>query len=262
MSEPVLGVIPARLASSRLPHKPLHPVLRKPLLEWVWRRVSGMPLFQRVVVATDAPQVRELCESLGAAVLMTDSGHESGTDRVAEVVDRPGFRDFPVVVNVQGDEPLVEESHLGDAVSLVQHDGWEVGTCATPVGSVEAFRDPSVVKVARARDGRALYFSRAPIPHQREGDPSPAALAAPPFLHHVGVYVYRREALLRWVGLPISPLEELERLEQLRALEAGIRIGVAVVDGAHAGVDTPEDVIRVERILSGTGNHRTAAKET
>lgn len=249
MSEPILGVVPARLQSSRLPRKPLHPILGRPLLEWVWQRVSSMALFDALVVATDAPEVEALCREIGARVLRTDPTHLSGTDRVAEVVRRPEFREFPIVVNVQGDEPLVQEGHLARAIDLVRAEGWEVGTCATPLRDDEALRDPSVVKVARARSGQALYFSRAAIPHKRDSEPDAEELGAAPFLRHIGLYVYRREPLLRWVSFPASPLEELERLEQLRALEEGIRIGVAVVDAALPGVDTEADVVRMEALL-------------
>jgi len=250
VSSPVLGVVPARLGSSRLPRKPLQPVLGRPLLEWVWRRVSAMSLFDQLVVATDSDDVVEACARFGAPAVLTDPGHPSGTDRVAEVARSGAFREFSVVVNVQGDEPLVREDHLTRAVDLVRQGDWEVGTCAAPVGNEEAWRDPSVVKVAVSREGGALYFSRAPIPWKRDGHPTASELAGAPFLRHVGVYVYRRDVLLRWVELPPSPLEELERLEQLRALEAGLRIGVTVVDDAGPGVDTPEDVARMEGILS------------
>lgn len=251
VSEPVLGVVPVRLESRRLPRKPLYPILDRPLLEWVWLRLAPMRLFRRLVVATDSEEVRALCVGLGAPVVMTDPGHPSGTDRVAEVVERREYRDFPVVLNVQGDEPLVREDHLDRAVSLVRDEGWEVGTCATPLRDPEARRDPAIVKVARGRSGRALYFSRAGIPYMRDAEPSEADLGAAPFLRHLGIYAYRREALLRWVSLPPSPLEEIERLEQLRALEDGIQIGVAVVDEASPGVDTAVDVVRMEQLLSG-----------
>jgi 3-deoxy-manno-octulosonate cytidylyltransferase (CMP-KDO synthetase) len=254
MTEPVLGVIPARLESTRLPRKPLHPILGRPLLTWVWERVRGMRIFDRIVVATDSEEVARLCHRLGAPVALTDPEHPSGTDRVAEVMGRSEFSEFSVVANVQGDEPLVRESHLAAAISLVRDEGWDVGTCATPLGSLEARRDPSVVKVVRARDGRALYFSRAAIPYQREGKPSEEQLGREPFLRHVGIYVYRREALERWVSLSPSPLEELEKLEQLRALESGMSLGVAVVDEAGPGVDTAADVIRMEEILARTGH--------
>jgi 3-deoxy-manno-octulosonate cytidylyltransferase (CMP-KDO synthetase) len=219
-----------------------------------------MELFDRVVVATDAPELRDLCEGLGAPVVMTDPAHPSGTDRVAEVSEMRPYRGYPIVVNVQGDEPLVVEDHLREAVDLVRDAGWEVGTCATPIRSLDERRSPSVVKVVRGRGGRALYFSRSEIPHVRDASPEGAPPAAgssaegepgsvPLFLRHLGLYSYRREALLRWVSLPVSPLEEAERLEQLRALEEGITIGVAVVEGAGPGVDTPADVVAVERLL-------------
>lgn len=249
MNDRVLGVIPARLSSSRLRHKPLHPILGRPLLEWAWRRAQAMSCLDALVVATDDDRIRDLCRSLGASVLLTDPAHPSGTDRVAEVARHPDWSGFDVVANLQGDEPLLESAHVEAAVGLVRGDGWEVGTCATPVRELEAWRDPGVVKVARTREGRALYFSRAPIPFLRDGTPDEARLGHEPFLRHLGLYVYRKEALVRWVGLPPSPLEEIEKLEQLRALEAGIGIGVAVVEAAAPGVDTPEDAARMEILL-------------
>lgn len=257
MRDPVLAVIPARLSSSRLPRKPLHPLLGRPLLQWVWERVARFDLFDRAVVATDSEEVLELCRTIGAPAVLTDPGHPSGTDRVAEVARRPEYEAYPVVANVQGDEPLVLEEHLARAVDLVGTEEWDVGTCAAPLGSVEARRDPSVVKVARAGDGRALYFSRSAIPYKREGMPTDGELSEAPFLRHLGIYVYRRPALLRWVSLPPSPLEELERLEQLRALEAGMRVGVALVAHAVRGVDTAADVARMEEALAGSrpGSH-------
>lgn len=209
-----------------------------------------MSLFDQLVVAADAPEVRELCEALGAPVVMTDPAHPSGTDRVAQVVERPEFGDYSLIANVQGDEPLVEESHLELAVELVRTGDWDVGTCATPLLTPEARADPAVVKVARASSGRALYFSRAEIPFKRDGEPSSEELSASPFLRHLGIYAYSREALAHWVALPPSRLETLERLEQLRPLEDGMRIGVAVVDDAGPGVDTAADASRMEILLS------------
>ncbi len=255
MTPSVLGVIPARLGSTRLPRKPLHPILGRPLLEWVWNRTRSMELFDVLVVATDASEVADLCHDIGAPVHLTSSDHPSGTDRVAEVSRLPEYDSFEVVVNVQGDEPLVDERHLRKAVDLVgsRGGGWDVGTCATPLYHEDAWRNPALVKVVRACDGRALYFSRASIPAKRDGDVTVEELSKPPFLRHLGIYAYSRESLFRWVELPPSPLEQLERLEQLRPLEAGFRVGVAVVDHASAGVDTGEDVARVENELSGTG---------
>jgi len=262
MSEPVLGVIPARLESSRLPRKLLTPLHGHTLLEWVWRRVSGMSVFDRLVVATDSDEILAVCKSIGAPAVLTDPGHPSGSDRVAEVVQLPGFREFPLVVNVQGDEPLVREDHLRCAVALVRDLGWQIGTCATPVRHRDDFLDPSVVKVVRAADGGALYFSRATIPFFRDREPDESDLAAEPFLRHVGIYAYRREALLRWVSLPPSALETIERLEQLRALENGVAIGVALVDGAAPGVDTHADIATVERLLAERNTHLLATERT
>lgn len=250
MSDQVLGIVPARLASTRLPNKPLYPILGKPLIEWVWRRVEAMGVLDHALVATDSEQVAEVCRRLGAPVEMTSPDHPSGTDRVAEVAHRPQYRDFAYVANVQGDEPLLEEAHVRAAVELVRNEGWQVGTCATPLMSEEARSDASVVKVARSVNGRALYFSRAPIPYKRDGKPIGDELEREPFLRHIGIYAYTRDALRDWVALAPSPLERLEMLEQLRPLEAGLRIGVAIVGAADPGVDTPADVLRMEERLS------------
>lgn len=243
-----LGVIPARLGSSRLPRKPLHPLAGRPLIEWVWRRVLAADLFESVVIATDSEEIARVARGFGAMAELTLATHPSGTDRVAEVARRPEYAAFDVIVNIQGDEPFVRPDHLSTAVDLVQ-SGWEVGTAATPIRSVEEWHDPGVVKVALADDGGAMLFSRASIPFRRDGQPSPEDLGSEDFLRHIGVYAYRRDALFRWVELPEGRLEALERLEQLRPLAAGIRIGVAVVGEAEGGVDTPEDARRAEQRL-------------
>lgn len=249
MSVRVLGVIPARISSTRLPRKPLHPLLGRPLVEWVWRRAAGIRVLHALVVATDHESVADACRAVGARVELTDPDHPSGTDRVAEVASRPPWREFEVVVNLQGDEPLMEGAHVERAVALAASGEWEVGTCATPLRDGALRFDPSVVKVARASGGGALYFSRAPIPHLREGEPDEAMLSGSIFLRHLGLYAYTRDALFRWISLPPSPLEMVERLEQLRALEGGMRIGVAVVEEAEAGVDTLADALRMEERL-------------
>lgn len=249
MSGQVLGIVPARLASTRLPNKPLYPILGRPLIEWVWRRVERMGILDHAVVATDSEEVAEICRALGAPVEMTSGEHPSGTDRVAEVADRPEYASYPFIANVQGDEPLLKEAHLRSAIDLVRSAGWDVGTCATPLMSDEARKDPSVVKVARATNGRALYFSRAPIPYKRDDKPAGDELQREPFLRHVGIYAYTRDALHDWVALAPSQLERLEQLEQLRPVEAGLRIGVAIVGSADPGVDTAADVLRMEEKL-------------
>jgi len=208
-----------------------------------------MRVLDLAVIATDSDRIADACRAFGAPVVLTDPDHESGTDRVAEVARRPEYRDFACVVNIQGDEPLIEGADVAAAVELVRDGGWDVGTCAAPLRDPAAYLDPAVVKVARAWDGGALYFSRAPIPHRRDGAPDEHAFAGAPFLRHVGLYAFRQDGLARWVGLEPSPLERLERLEQLRALEGGLRIGVALVERAWPGVDTPDDVVRVEARL-------------
>ena len=257
----VLAVIPARIGSSRLPRKPLQPLLGTPLVVWVWRRAREMPFLDRVLVATDSVDVVEACRREGADALLTWRGHPSGTHRVRQAVDLVDAP-FAVIVNIQGDEPLVSAEAVRAAVAMVEA-GFDVGTCATPIASDEEFRDPSVVKVVRDASGSALYFSRAPIPHRRDDaramrDDSTASGPTRPAgaelrLRHIGVYAYTVAALGRWVGCNPSPLESEEKLEQLRALEHGMRIGVAIVDDSGDGVDTPEDLARMERRLRALG---------
>jgi 3-deoxy-manno-octulosonate cytidylyltransferase (CMP-KDO synthetase) len=205
-----------------------------------------MSVLDFALVATDSEEVAEVCRTLGAPVEMTRADHPSGTDRVAEVARRPEYERYALVANVQGDEPLLKEAHLRSAIDLVRVGGWDVGTCATPLLEDDARKDPSVVKVVRAASGRALYFSRSPIPYK----PTRDELGREPFLRHIGIYAYTRAALEDWVALAPSHLERLESLEQLRPLEAGLRMGVAVVGAADPGVDTPADAARMEEKLS------------
>jgi 3-deoxy-manno-octulosonate cytidylyltransferase (CMP-KDO synthetase) len=246
MSASTLAVIPARLGSTRLPRKPLHIIAGRPLVEWVWRRVAATSLFDLVVIATDSEEIAKHADAIGARVELTSPSHPSGTDRVAEVARRPQYRNIPFIVNVQGDEPFVDPIHLAEAVRLVREDGWEIGTVAGKIGTREEWRSASVVKVVRSEDGGAMYFSRSAIPHVRGGEPSPTDLSGGNFLRHVGVYAYRASALQRWVECPEHPLERYERLEQLRPLANGLRIGVAIAEGAEGGVDTLEDAERAE----------------
>lgn len=246
----VLCVIPARLGSERLPRKPLYPLGGRPLIEWVWRRVRSFDLLDAVVVATDSQEVVDACRTIGADAVMTSPHHGSGTERVAEVTGLSDYETYDVVVNVQGDEPFVTGAQVRGAVAAVER-GWDIGTVAAPVGTLEAWKDPSVVKVTRNGKGAALYFSRASIPHVRGREPSEQELASGSCLRHIGVYAYTRAALGRWVAAPASELERLERLEQLRALDAGLTIGVELVDQtAGGGIDTPDDVERAEQLLT------------
>ena len=239
---PVLGVIPARLGSSRLPRKPLQPLGGKPLVVRVWERVCGLALLDEVVVATDAPEVHAVVERAGGRAALTSPLHESGTERVAEIARRPDFARFDLILNLQGDEPFLSPLAVRGALArLAQGD--DVGTAASPLAADDA-DDPSRVKVVMDDRGRALYFSRARIPAVR--DPVDAELAR--YWQHVGIYGYTRDALVRWVTSPPVMLEQVERLEQLRALAAGLRVGVAqLADACQPGVDTPEDLDRAEQ---------------
>jgi 3-deoxy-manno-octulosonate cytidylyltransferase (CMP-KDO synthetase) len=245
-SASVLGVIPARLGSERLARKPLQLLGGKPLIEVVWRRVAAFNAVDALIVATDAEEIADVCRKAGAVVEMTSTEHRSGTERVAEVAER--HPEYAVVVNIQGDEPFVADEHIRASAALVL-EGWDIGTPAAPVQTLEAWRDPAAVKVVRGDDGRALYFSRSPIPHQRDGDPTAEQLNSSQFLRHIGVYAYARDALLRYVRMPETDLERTEKLEQLRALSAGMRIGVAVARVGAVGIDTAADLAHAETLL-------------
>ncbi|MCX7819630.1 MAG: 3-deoxy-manno-octulosonate cytidylyltransferase [Kiritimatiellae bacterium] len=245
----VLGVIPARWASSRFPGKALHPIAGRPLLARVLDRVRCARRLNGILVATDDERIARLAMECGVEAVMTSPSHPSGTDRIAEAVrDRAA----DVVVNIQGDEPLVDPQ-LVDAVAgaIGAHEGWEMATAAAPIEDLADLTNPSVVKVVFAEDSRALYFSRAPIPYDRDG--VAAAEPAPVWWRHIGLYAYRRDFLERLVAEPPCQLERLERLEQLRALHLGARIRVVRAAAAGVGVDTPEDVARAEAALRAMG---------
>jgi len=236
-------VIPARLGSSRLPRKPLLPLAGEPLILWVVRRVAESRLCDRLVVATESREIATVVERAGYEAVMTSDRHETGTERVAEVAANKEFKRYDLILNVQGDEPLVAREALTGTVARLEQ-GDPIGTAAGDLDPALA-SDPSRVKVVTDRAGRALYFSRAPIPFDRDGTGTVR------YHQHVGVYGYTREALERWVKLPPVPEERWERLEQLRPLLAGIPIGVACFAGAAApGVDTAEDARVVERQLT------------
>lgn len=234
-----LAVIPARLGATRLPRKPLRLLGGAPLVVRVWERVRALDVADQVVVATDSDEIAEAVRAAGGVAEMTAAEHPSGTDRVAEVCARSAYRDATAVLNVQGDEPFVSAAAARGALAMVAERGFPVGTAAVPA-SRDALDAPDVVKVVTADDGRALYFSRAPIPFARDAREAAVPLA----LQHLGVYAYDPAALARWVALPEHPLERCERLEQLRPLAAGIAIGVAVVRGEATarGIDTEADL--------------------
>jgi len=237
-----LAVIPARLGATRLPRKPLRLLGGEPLIVRVWQRVTDLGLADRVVVATDSDEIAAAVHRRGAEVAMTRPDHPSGTDRVAEVAEQNEYASFELVVNVQGDEPFLAPEAVTGAVGLVRERRFPLATAAARVGPAILDR-PEIVKVVCDDGGRALYFSRAPIPYLREsadGDRRDALV-----LQHVGVYACRRDALLAWVRLPPHDLERVERLEQLRPLAAGIAMGVHVLDAPPpGGVDTEEDLLR------------------
>ena len=236
---PVLGVIPARLGSSRLPRKPLLSLGGEPLIIVVTRRIADLHICDRLVVATDAREIARVVQDAGFEAVMTSPDHASGTERVAEVVANLGFSKFNHILNVQGDEPFVAAAAIKGALACLER-GDPLGTAAGSLDPALA-GDPSRVKVVVDMQGRALYFSRAPIPFDRDGTGTVV------YHQHVGVYAYTRDALQRWVGLPPAPAEQWERLEQLRPLLHGIPIGVTLFDGPAApGIDTPADLVWAE----------------
>jgi 3-deoxy-manno-octulosonate cytidylyltransferase (CMP-KDO synthetase) len=242
-----VGVIPARYQASRFPGKPLAMIAGQPMIQRVWRGACGAKSLSRVIVATDDARVADACRSFGAEVALTRADHPSGTDRIAEVAAR---LDCDVVVNVQGDEPLIEGFAIDAAVAALAEDPEAPIATLVHAAGAAALADPNRVKVVLDRRGRALYFSRSAIPFAREGEPR--------CWQHVGIYAYRREFLLRFPTLAPTPAERAEGLEQLRALEHGFKIRCAVIEGwTSAAVDVPGDVARVEALLA-RGDARSA----
>ena len=243
MTEGFIAVIPARYASTRLPGKPLKEIAGKPMIEWVYRQALQSGAGQ-VIVATDDDRIAAACRAFDARVEMTSTEHASGTDRIAELARRFEWDDREIVVNVQGDEPLISPVCIAQTARLL---AWRpqaaIATLVTPLESETEFRDPNLVKVVTDKDGWALYFSRAPIPWPRDG-------GVPAVLRHIGLYAYRADALRAISDASPCALEEIERLEQLRALWLGLRIivGKAAEPPAPA-VDTEEDLARVRRYL-------------
>jgi 3-deoxy-manno-octulosonate cytidylyltransferase (CMP-KDO synthetase) len=233
MTMKALAVIPARLASTRLPRKMLREMAGKPLIGVVYEAVRSSPLLADVIVATDSEEILRVCRNHGWKAEMTSPNHKSGTERVYEIAVR---RDAEVYVNVQGDESMIRPDHIASLLELMQNPEAHVGTLKTPAAE-EDIANPNAVKVVADRNGRALYFSRATIPFDRDG-------THPDYFKHLGVYAYRRAALDRFIALPESSLEKSERLEQLRFLENGIAIYVAETPYDSIGVDTEEDLQR------------------
>jgi 3-deoxy-manno-octulosonate cytidylyltransferase (CMP-KDO synthetase) len=241
----ILGLIPARFASSRFPGKPLALILGKPLLQHVVERCQKAWSLSEIIVATDDPRIREAA-SKWCRVEMTRSDHPSGTDRVAEVAERCAC---DAVVNIQGDEPLIEPDLINQVAAALTDS--PMATAATILADPAEFENPNVVKVVVNHAGRALYFSRRTIPYLRDAAAQPAAqqLTAFSFRKHVGIYGYQRGCLLKLVKWAPSSLERAEKLEQLRALENGVEIAVVTLPYEAIGVDVPEDITRVEERL-------------
>ncbi len=245
-------VIPARYAASRLPGKPLLPIAGRPLIQWVWERARGSGAAS-VVVATDDARIRAAAVGFGAECVMTATHHASGTDRIAEVVRARGLAADDVVVNLQGDEPMMPTAVIAQvAAALVARPRTAIATAVAPIISLAEFLDPNCVKALRALDESALYFSRAPVPWPRdaavEGRPTAYAGA----WRHIGIYAYRVRSLLEFSAWAPTALELQEKLEQLRALEHGMPIHLTALSQAPpAGVDTPEDLERVRAVLTG-----------
>lgn len=244
--------IPARYGSTRLPGKALLPLAGEPMIVHVARRARAAGAAE-VVVATDDARIEAALAGSGVRVAMTRADHASGSDRLAECADLCGWPDEAIVVNLQGDEPLAPASGIRAVAAALAEDEAPMATLATPLHEVAELFDPNCVKLVRAASGRALYFSRAPLPWPRDafqGDRS--VLPDGPFLRHIGIYAYRAGFLRRFAGLPRTPLEGLESLEQLRALEHGYAIAVRIApEPFPPGVDTAEDLARARRLLGG-----------
>jgi 3-deoxy-manno-octulosonate cytidylyltransferase (CMP-KDO synthetase) len=233
-----IAVIPARLASTRLPRKMLRQIAGQTLLGRVYEGVRSSPLLSDVIVATDSDEIMQVCRQHGWNARMTSAAHRSGTERVREISDSVAA---DVYLNIQGDEPLTRAEHIAALLLLMKDTNIQLGTLKTPAKS-EDINNPNAVKVVTDAAGRALYFSRATIPYDRDG-------GNPGYFKHLGFYAYRKAALDRFCALPESSLEHSERLEQLRFLENGLSIHVAETPYDTVGVDTEEDLRRVEKIL-------------
>ncbi|MEI6891485.1 MAG: 3-deoxy-manno-octulosonate cytidylyltransferase [Pontiella sp.] len=243
----IAGIIPSRWGSTRFPGKSLALIAGKPMIQWVVERVKQAKKLDAVIVATDDPRIADCVQSLGipnVTVAMTRADHPSGTDRIAEAVHA---LDVDAIINVQGDEPLIDPKLIDELAQVISSNDWDMATAATPITDEEQIHDPSVVKALFNRHGQALYFSRAPIPYIRE--PKGVSTSGI-YWRHIGIYAYRRDYLLKLVKEPVCALENLEKLEQLRALDMGCRMKVIQTEDFGIGVDTPDDVAKAEALLA------------
>lgn len=240
-------IIPARYASTRFPGKPLVTLKGKPLLEHVYEKARGARLANEVIIATDSQDILDAAKAFGAKAVMTSRSHASGTDRVAEAA-RKFVPQAGIIVNLQGDEPLIRPEMIDDVIMLMADGQADMGTLAKKIENPEEFEDPNVVKVVCDLKGYALYFSRAPIPFPRDGRPVSGEKTFG--YKHIGIYAYKKESLIRLAGLAPVSLEQAEKLEQLRALSNGMRIKVKETSFDTIGVDTPDDIAKVEKWLN------------
>ncbi|NKB24513.1 MAG: 3-deoxy-manno-octulosonate cytidylyltransferase [Kiritimatiellae bacterium] len=240
-----IGVIPTRWASTRFPGKILTPLCKKPLIQWVVERVQQATFLDQLLVATDDERIKTVVEDLGVDVVLTRSDHPSGTDRIAEAISE---YDAEIVVNIQGDEPLINPNLIDQVAAVIsENHSWDMATATAPIDREQDLHDPSVVKVVCDQDLRVLYFSRAPIPFSREKELSLSVSSM--YWRHIGIYGYKRSFLEKLVKIPPCTTEKIEKLEQLRALHIGAHIRMIKTEEVSLGVDTPEDVQRVEAIL-------------
>jgi 3-deoxy-manno-octulosonate cytidylyltransferase (CMP-KDO synthetase) len=240
-----IAIIPARIASTRLPGKVLADICGKPLVQHVWERVSQVNNIDQVIVATDSPEVAQVVANFGGQALLTDPACQSGTERIASLLSQ---LDADLVLNIQGDEPLVDSAMLESLVSVWRSAPCDLITPVYRITNLDDLNNPNVVKVARAQDGRALYFSRSSIPYVRDW-PQEKWLEHQAFWGHIGVYGYRKQVLAKYAQLPISPLQAAESLEQLRFLEAGYTFQTVETTYHSIAVDTQADLERVRRII-------------
>jgi 3-deoxy-manno-octulosonate cytidylyltransferase (CMP-KDO synthetase) len=245
-------IIPARYDSTRFPGKPLYPLKGKPVIQYVYENAKLAGLAEDVIVATDSEKIFEQVYAFGGKAVMTDEKHPSGTDRIAEVA---ASMDYDIIVNVQGDEPLIRPEMINDVISILDDERASIGTLAKKIEELREIIDPNVVKAVFDKEGFALYFSRAPIPFYRDAwkglsEIQDSKFEIRNFYKHIGIYSYRRKVLLSLAGMEPTELEKKEKLEQLRALENGMKIKIKETSFETYGVDTPEDLERVEKCLS------------
>ncbi len=241
-----LGIIPARYGSTRFPGKPLALLAGKPMVQWVYERAAQAELLSEVIVATDDQRIFDAVKKIGGRVAMTRADHPSGSDRIAEVAAKS---DAEIIVNIQGDEPLIEPAAIDLGVKiLLDNSAAQVGTLVRPIRDAADLRNPNIVKVALVQDHTALYFSRSPIPFCRGAQTDAEWLQQHTYFKHIGLYIFRRDMLLQFIKWPPGVLERVESLEQLRLLDRGVKIHVAVTEYEARGVDTEEDLEALKHI--------------